>query len=542
MTTLISGQICPRSGDLALVRVDVLGQHRRVELPDGRKALLWPGDELIVCMGNRYAPDQFEAVMATDLSPCDLVAAGGIASVELTRHDRMHRATGITPLGLIAGGDGERLNVFDYRIHQQSELPALPIVLSLGTSMNAGKTLTATSLVRGFKKAGLKVAALKITGTGAGGDTWIVRDAGADLVLDFTDAGFATTYLAPIKDIEEGAGRLLNHAANLGCDIAVIEIADGLQQKETAALIRSQALRESSIGVVFASYDAMGAKSGIDDLRALGHTVLAISGRVCRSPLGFREAAIATKVPIHTPADLQAGSLLPIIKAVAARKLKRNGDDGYLRRVAEIGDFAGSGFKRGARQSPEPRPAIDATQILALIAERAMQVEADLLCQSHHEHVARPARRAGFREMTWTTDLGNVSLRVPRVHPGAYHPSFMSVNRIGANVIDAILRHTAPEDVAILVAQISSQMQVSLSPLQIRAIAADLSPLIADSSRDPTHQSSSVSSDANWPLRADDILESGLAEPPDFANSNDPDDPLPIDWAGAGVEAEDLAW
>jgi hypothetical protein len=43
-------------------------------------------------------------------------------------------------------------------------------------------------------------------------------------------------------------------------------------------------------------------------------------------------------------------------------------------------------------------------------------------------------------------------------------------------------------------------------------------------------------------LRADDILESGLAEPPDFANSNDPDDPLPIDWAGAGVEAEDLAW
>ncbi|TIM04375.1 MAG: molybdopterin-guanine dinucleotide biosynthesis protein B, partial [Mesorhizobium sp.] len=93
--------------------------------------------------------------------------------------------------------------------------------------MNAGKTLTATSLVRGFKRAGLKVAALKITGTGSGGDTWIVRDAGADIVLDFTDAGFATTYLAPVEMIEKGAFRLLNHAAENGCDVAVIEIADG---------------------------------------------------------------------------------------------------------------------------------------------------------------------------------------------------------------------------------------------------------------------------------------------------------------------------
>ncbi|MDP4360731.1 DUF1611 domain-containing protein, partial [Escherichia coli] len=85
----------------------------------------------------------------------------------------------------------------------------LPVVLSLGTSMNAGKTLTSTSLVRGFKRAGLQVAALKITGTGAGGDMWIVRDAGADVALDFTDAGFASTYLAPIDDILAGAFRLI---------------------------------------------------------------------------------------------------------------------------------------------------------------------------------------------------------------------------------------------------------------------------------------------------------------------------------------------
>lgn len=36
--------------------------------------------------------------------------------------------------------------------------------------MNADQTLTATSLVRGFKRLGFKVAALQITEAGAGGD------------------------------------------------------------------------------------------------------------------------------------------------------------------------------------------------------------------------------------------------------------------------------------------------------------------------------------------------------------------------------------
>ena len=247
----------------------------------------------------------------------------------------MAPATKIKPIGLLGDKSGERLNLSRYRVPASSRRPQIPAILSLGTSMNAGKTLTATSLVRGFKRMGFRVAALKITGTGAGGDMWIVGDAGADVSLDFTDAGFASTYLAPIQAIEEGCYRLMNYAAAAGCDVAVIEIADGLQQIETMQLIRSQAIQQLAIGTVFCGYDAMGAKYGVDTLRDIGHNVLGVSGRLGRSPLAVREAEAATGLRVYSPPELQMGALMPKISRRAAEELARAPNQNrYLQRLA----------------------------------------------------------------------------------------------------------------------------------------------------------------------------------------------------------------
>ena len=40
------------------------------------------------------------------------------------------------------------------------------------------------------------------TGTGAGIDVWLMSDAGADMVLDFTDAGFASTHRLSGAELE----------------------------------------------------------------------------------------------------------------------------------------------------------------------------------------------------------------------------------------------------------------------------------------------------------------------------------------------------
>jgi hypothetical protein len=272
-----------------------------------------PGDEIIVCYGNRYAPDQFEALVGEDLGLCDLVAGGGIASREINRHDRMLPPTQIMPVGLIGNADGEPLNIADYRIEFRDTQEAMKVILVLGTAMNSGKTFTAGSIVRGLKEDGYRVAGIKATGTGSGGDMWKMKDMGADITLDFTDAGFSSTYKIPSEAIEEGAFGLINYAAKRKCRFAIVEIADGLQHEETATLINSEKLCSRVSGIVFAAYDSMGAKSGYEMLLELGYKVLAISGQLTRSPLAMRETAGACDCPIYTPFEIQAGALMPLL-------------------------------------------------------------------------------------------------------------------------------------------------------------------------------------------------------------------------------------
>ncbi len=77
---LTSGPVRPRPGDVVLAQVERIGQHGRIELPDGRRSRLHLGDEILVVYGDRYAPDQFEAHVPTDLGPTSLVASGGVAA------------------------------------------------------------------------------------------------------------------------------------------------------------------------------------------------------------------------------------------------------------------------------------------------------------------------------------------------------------------------------------------------------------------------------------------------------------------------------
>ena len=451
MRTLIQGDVAPTAGDLVLARITEIGKQTKIELTDGRRAHLFPGDEIVVSFGNRYAPDQYEAIIGQDLSPCDLVAAGGVAGVELSRHQRMPSPTKITPIGLIGDSHGQRLNLIQFRVEADESVPAIPALLSLGTSMNAGKTLTATSMVRGLKRHGFKVAALKITGTGAGNDMWIVRDAGADIALDFTDAGFATTYLMPVSDIERAAFRLLNYTASLGCEVAVIEIADGLQQLETAQLIQSEGIRRITLGTVFAAYDAMGAKCGVDLLQKVDHSVLAISGRLGRSPLAVREAELATGLRVFSPYELQDGVLVPQIRERAARWFADAGFPEHSRRwivdtdlqseaaIAESerptaissppSDRVAAPLKAEIIDLPTiSRPAPNLAQsVLERVAAHIMRSEVERLCGAPFGQTAadRTNRRNGYRPAIWTTPVGPIEIRVPRVRKGCYHPAFL---------------------------------------------------------------------------------------------------------------------
>jgi hypothetical protein len=98
----------------------------------------------------------------------------------------------------------------------------LPVVLVIGTSMSAGKTMTARLAIRLLKEAGLKVIGAKLTGAGRYRDVLSMRDAGADLIFDFVDVGLPST-VGPADEYREALGRLLTMMMEAGADVVVAE-------------------------------------------------------------------------------------------------------------------------------------------------------------------------------------------------------------------------------------------------------------------------------------------------------------------------------
>lgn len=305
---------CPCPGDLVLARIESIGHHTRLQLASGRRVSLSPGDELLVAYGDRYATAQFEAEVPADLSACHLVAAGGIAGRVVSRCSSVRAATRITPVGLLTGPDGATLNLADFALDVRVDPPQPgPITIAvLGTTMDAGKTTTVASLVRGLRATGLSVHAVKATGTGACGDYYAMIDAGAGCVLDMVDAGLVTTYKASENAVERCFATLLSHASD-GADVVVVEIADGLLQSETARLIRSNVFKRSIDSVVLACGDALGAVAARQIIEAEGLPLAGIAGRVTASELGAREAREATQVPVLSLSDLRHPEIINLV-------------------------------------------------------------------------------------------------------------------------------------------------------------------------------------------------------------------------------------
>lgn len=95
-----------------LAKVTKIGHHAGLELAHGRRSALFVGDEIVVCYGHRYAPDQFEAQVPPDLGPCDLVVPGVAARMNL-RHANTKAPTSIEPIGLLANANNQRINLKD---------------------------------------------------------------------------------------------------------------------------------------------------------------------------------------------------------------------------------------------------------------------------------------------------------------------------------------------------------------------------------------------------------------------------------------------
>ena len=296
----VNGEL--RAGDLIIAEVMEIGQHKKLQLASGRASRLYPGDHVVVAVGDRYAPDQFEG-LAVIRRHCDLLAGGGVAGEMQLAHEAMSEPTRLSVIGALTARSGARLNVGNYAVQPTNAPDDVAVIGVFGASMNAGKTTAAVSLAHGLKRAGWRVTGVKATGTGAFGDYNAFLDAGVP-VLDFTDAGMATTYRMPVERIERGFETLIGTAAARGAEIVVVEFADGVFQAENQDLMANSSVIKRLDAALFAAPDALSAVGGVIVLDGFGIRPFAISGKVTRSPLATAEATKATGVKFLTREEL----------------------------------------------------------------------------------------------------------------------------------------------------------------------------------------------------------------------------------------------
>jgi hypothetical protein len=301
----------PAPGDVVLAHVEKIGRNTSLELVGGRRCALHEGDLVVVAFGNRYATLQFEGYARLDGDRCDLLSMGGLCGLVETKHESVSEPSKLKILGAIGDAQGTPLNIRNHTLTPAlSPMHRAPRVIGVvGTSMDAGKTYTVRSAVLGLRRQGVKVAAIKLTGTASGRDTYAMLDAGASPALDFIDAGHPSTYLCSLKELLHIYSVLLSQASVQGAECIVVEIADGLVQRETTALLTSQRFVGSVNAWLLAANDAPGAAGAVAILKSWGITPLAITGNASRSKLVIDEVETATGIQCIPAGEVQTGAL-----------------------------------------------------------------------------------------------------------------------------------------------------------------------------------------------------------------------------------------
>ncbi len=322
----------PRIGDLVVADVLSIGKHTTIETRDGVTSSLFPGDRIVGVFGNRYATDQYEGyVPAQPVEECDLLSVGGVCGLVASRHESMKPPTRLRVLGAVSDQDGYPLNQRDFGISAAYDAGGAEVILVVGASMNAGKTTLAGMLVNALARAGHRVAAEKVTGTAAGKDARFFASAGARPVLDFTHVGYPSTYMLDVNELLSVHCSLLAHLRADKPDYVVLEVADGLLQRETSMLLASEVFRDSIDHIFYAGGDALAIESGVRHLRERGLPVRATGGVISQSLLASVEAEQVSGLPCLTSERMMAGEAVEILRANHQARKPSVGAAVYLR-------------------------------------------------------------------------------------------------------------------------------------------------------------------------------------------------------------------
>ncbi|HET7025549.1 MAG TPA: hypothetical protein VFI39_10135 [Gemmatimonadales bacterium] len=293
---IVGNDIVAAEGYVLAVRIlEDKPTYNTLEDLAGRMVSLRAGDVLAGTLGVRRALRGYAGEVPSHIAVGDVINVLNLGGI-------LGRCTSVNPdigqpfkaevLGAILAfpdlGDrvGRPAHIRDGAVPLADHLELdVPVVYVAGTCMNAGKTVAATELVRGLSRAGLRVAAAKLTGVSLMRDSLSMRDAGAVAALTFNDAGAASTHAGMTVGVAKG---IFNRLAGERPDVIVAELGDGiLGEYGVQDILQDRELAAAGAAFVMAAPDPVGCWGAVELMRErFGLSVAVLTGPATDNEVG----------------------------------------------------------------------------------------------------------------------------------------------------------------------------------------------------------------------------------------------------------------
>lgn len=293
----------PIAGDVALFKVSHIGENKALVTSTSKRMRLYVGDLMVGVFGNRYATDAFEGEIE-GIRNLSLLTASGMVGTLKSRHHSVGKPTRLSFVGLLQFMTGQRVNLKQIKFNKSQPKSCLKnLIIIVGSGMNSGKTTSCRKMIRSFSEMGLKIAACKLTGSVSHRDLYEMTSAGAAYVTDFSDYGFPSTYKCDKQELIDLFNTMVADIEKINPDVTVMEIADGLLQRETSLLLSEPLIKKSTKGILLTADSAPSALFAVEHLKRLRYNIIAVSGVMTSSPLYIREFQMNSDISLISSAS-----------------------------------------------------------------------------------------------------------------------------------------------------------------------------------------------------------------------------------------------
>jgi len=228
--------------------------------------------------------------------------------------------------GLVVNSRRQPVNIHEFAVKPGNSQASVPIVFIAATSSESGKTVLAGELIRQLSEKGIRVGALKVTGTGGVLDSLHHSRSGAIAVLDNVNAGLITTH-CEATDFRQRIPLIFRQIEHLGVDLIIAELGGDLLCANNPEVFGIDELMRRAMMLIVISNDALAA-AGVNSMnvRQLGFPVEKIRHFTSpfRNHAGMERrmnlAGISTCFDPRSPVDVKL--IVDQITAIIAPELK----------------------------------------------------------------------------------------------------------------------------------------------------------------------------------------------------------------------------